>query len=147
MKDQPPDKRHEARQSKSKPIIEHLRQWLDKSLLQVAPKTALGKALSYMNNQWDRLTGYVDDGGYPIDNNRAENAIRPFVIGRKNWLFSQSQSGAKASANIYSLIETAKANDVNLYDYFKAVLTHLPNASSLEDIEQLLPWEFKKGVG
>jgi len=147
MKDQPPDKRYEARQSKSAPIIEHLRQWLDKSLLQVAPKTALGKALTYMNNQWDRLTGYLDDGGYPIDNNRAENSIRPFVIGRKNWLFSQSQSGAKASANIYSLIETAKANDVNLYDYFKTVLTQLPNASTVEDIEQLLPWEFKTAVG
>jgi len=147
MKDQPPDKRYEARQSKSARIIEHLRQWLDKSLLQVAPKTALGKALTYMNNQWERLTGYIDDGGYPIDNNRAENAIRPFVIGRKNWLFSQSQSGAKASANIYSLIETAKACDVNLYDYFKAVLTQLPNASSLEDVEKLLPWEFKKAVG
>ena len=111
------------------------------------PKTAIGKALSYLDNQWDRLVGYLIDGHYPIDNNRAENAVRPFVIGRKNWMFSQSQAGAKASANLYSLIETAKANDVNLYDYFRAVLTQLPNANSVEDVERLLPWEFKKGVG
>jgi len=93
------------------------------------------------------LISYLDEGHYPIDNNRAENAIRPFVIGRKNWLFSQSQAGAKASANLYSLIETAKANGVNLYDYFKIVLTRLPNAQTVDDIEQLLPWEFKKVVG
>lgn len=92
------------------------------------------------------MVGYLDDGKYPIDNNRAENVVCPSVIGRKNWLFSQSQSGAKASENLYSLIETAKANDVNLYDYFKEVLTQLPNANSFEDIEKLLPWEFKKGL-
>lgn len=147
IKDRPPNERYEARQSKSKPIIAQLRQWLDKSLLHVVPKTAIGKALSYLDNQWDRLVGYLDDGHYPIDNNRAENAVRPFVIGRKNWMFSQSQAGAKASANLYSLIETAKANDVNLYDYFRDVLTQLPNANSVEDVERLLPWEFKKGVG
>ena len=134
------------RQNKAKPIIDHLKQWLEKSIHQVAPKTAIGKALSYLHNQWDRLVGYLDDGHYPIDNNRAENAIRPFVIGRKNWLFSHSQAGAKASANLYSLIETAKANGVNLYDYFKAVLAQLPNANTVEAIEQLLPWEFKKRV-
>lgn len=77
---------------------------------------------------------------YPIDNNRAENAIRPFVIGRKNWLFSNSVNGANASANVYNLIETAKANDLNLYDYLKAILTDLPNADTVEGIETLLPW-------
>jgi hypothetical protein len=94
----------------------------------------------------NRLTGYLDEGSYTSDNNRAENVIRPFVIGRQNWLFNQRLPGAKASVNIYSLIETAKFNDVNLYDYFKAVLILLPNASSIEDVEQLLPWKFKRGL-
>lgn len=143
IKGEPPDKRYAIRQAQSKLIINALRQWLDKSLVQVAPKTAMGKALSYLDNQWDRLIGYVDDGRYPIDNNRAENAIRPFVIGRKNWLFSNSQAGAKASANLYSLIETAKANELNLYDYFKKVFTCLPNANTVEEVEALLPWSCK----
>ena len=96
--------------------------------------------MRYINNQWPRLIGYLESGDYPIDNNRAENAIRPFVIGRKNWLFSASQKGAKASANLYSLIETAKANRLEPYAYLKQVFTQLPNAQTIEDVDQLLPW-------
>ncbi len=92
------------------------------------PKTALGKALTYLNNQWERLIGYLDDGRYPIDNNVAERAIRPFAIGRKNGLFSNSQAGAKASANLYSLVETAKANQLNPYEYLTHIFKQLPNA-------------------
>ena len=92
---------------------------MDESLLRVPPKTAIGKALVYLNNQWDRLIGYVEGGRYPIDNNAAERAIRPFAIGRKNWMFSKNQAGAKASANLYSLIETAKAKNLNVYDYLQ----------------------------
>ena len=92
---------------------------------------------------WPKLTLYIKDGHYPIDNNKAENCIRPFVIGRKNWLFSASQSGAKASANIYSLIETAKAHDLNIYKYLCEVYRQIPNAKTVEDIEQLLPWRIK----
>ena len=103
------------------------------------PKTAIGKALVYLNNQWPFLIGYIDDGAYPTDNNAAERAIRPFAIGRKNWMFSKSQAGAKASANIYSLIETAKANNVNIYNYLQYVFAVLPNAQSVEEIEALLP--------
>ena len=99
-----------------------MKKWLDKSLLHVPPKMALGKALVYLHNQWDRLIGYLEDGTYPIDNNLAENAIRPFAVGRKNWLFANSQAGAKASANLYSLIQTAKAYGLNPYDYLKQVL-------------------------
>ncbi|MFT7388681.1 MAG: transposase [Candidatus Endobugula sp.] len=69
--------------------------------------------------KWDRLIGYLDDGIYPIDNNLVENAICPFAIRRENWLFANSQAGAKASTNLYSLVQTAKANDLNLYDYLK----------------------------
>ena len=85
-------------------------------------------------------------GGYPLDNNRAENAIRPFVIGRKNWLFSNSQAGARASANLYSLIETAKANGVEPYAYLKVIFTELPKAQSVEAIDALLPWNRKDNL-
>ncbi len=139
-KDNPPDKRYEVRQNEAKPILEKLKAWMEKSLLTVPPKTAIGKALVYLNNQWPRLIGYVDKGFYPIDNNAAERAIRPFTIGRKNWMFSKSQAGAKASANLYSVIETAKANNVNIYDYLQHVFKELPNAQRVEDIEALLPW-------
>jgi transposase len=143
-KDAPPEKRYLARQQRAKPVIEKIKQWLDKSLPQVPPKTAMGKALGYLQNQWPRLIAYLDKGEYPIDNNRAENAIRPFVIGRKNWLFSASVGGAKASANLYSLIETAKANGLEPYSYLRQVFTQLPSVNSIEDVEALLPWQQMK---
>lgn len=103
--------------------------------------------MQYLNNQWSRLIAYADDGSWPIDNNRAENTIRPFVIGRKNWLFSSSQAGAYASANLYSLIETAKANNLEPYPYLKEIFTLLPQVQSLKDIDALLPWNIKPVVG
>ena len=134
-----PDQRHEHRLSHAKPILDRLRHWLDESLPQVPPGMAAGKALNYLNNEWSKLTGYLEDGRLEIDNNLAENAIRPFVIGRKNWLFSDSVVGVKASANLYSLIETAKANELEPYAYLRYLYTHLPRAASVEDIEALLP--------
>ena len=92
------------------PIVGKLKAWMEKSLLIVPPQSAIGKALMYLHNQWDRLVVYLDDGQYPIDHNTAERTIRPFTIGRKNWMFSKSRAGAKASANLYSLVATAKAN-------------------------------------
>ena len=139
-KDSSVDDRLAARQTQSKPIIDKLKQWLDKALANSPPKTTLGKAMQYLCNQWPRLIAYLDDGRRPIDNNRAENSIRPFVIGRKNWLFSNSQAGAHASANLYSLIETAKANNLNPYEYLKRIFTELPSAQSVDDIDALLPW-------
>ena len=139
--------RYTLRQQQSKPILEKLRQWLDKTRQHTPPKNSLGKAIQYLDNQWSRLICYLDDGTYPIDNNRAENSIRPFVIGRKNWLFSQSQKGATASANLYSLIETAKLNGLEPYAYLKRVLTDLPNAETLEQVDALLPWNCKPVVG
>jgi transposase len=138
-KDSTADQRLEIRQSQAKPIIDKLKKWLDKTRANTPPKNALGKAVQYLANQWSRLIGYLEDGEYPIDNNRAENSIRPFVIGRKNWLFSHSQKGAMASANLYSLIETAKLNGIEPYAYLKRVFTDLPNAETLEDVDALLP--------
>ena len=143
-KDDPPDKRHQTRHEKAKPILDQLHHWMEKSLSQLPPSSKLFEALAYLKNQWPRLIGYLDDGRYPIDNNAAERAIRPFTIGRKNWLFSQSQAGAHASANLYSLIETAKANGVNPQDYLRDVFTRLPNMTTKDDMDVLLPWKLMK---
>ena len=126
------------------PILAEIKIWLDSSLPQVPPTSKTGQALSYLNNQWHKLIRYCDDGRLSIDNNACENAIRPFVIGRRNWLFSDTVKGAKASANLYSLIETAKANSLEPYRYLRHVFNELPKAKSLEDIEKLLPWQVDK---
>ncbi|WP_371365446.1 IS66 family transposase [Pseudomonas sp. QL9] len=132
--------RHAVRQQRSLPILEQLKAWLDKTQPQVTAQNALGKAVNYLASNWSRLVRYVEGGHLPIDNNRAENAIRPFVIGRKNWLFSDTPKGATASARIYSLIETPKANGREPYAWLRHVLERLPAANSIEDYEALLPW-------
>jgi len=134
-----PEARHAHRHRHARPILDELRAWLDDALPQVPPTSATGKALNYLHNEWDKLVRYLDDGRLAIDNNGAENAIRPFVVGRKNWLFSHSVKGVKASANLYSLIETAKANGLEPYAYLRRVFTELPQADSVEAIEALLP--------
>ena len=120
-------------------MLSQLRKWPDKAIANTPPKTAIGKALQYLQNQWPRLTGFVEDGCYPIDNNRAENCIRPFITGRENWMFSASQKGATSSANLYSIVETAKANGLEPYTYQKLLFTQLPLAETIEDIDALLP--------
>ena len=134
------DERYRLRQDNAQPVLDKLQIWQMQTQPIVPPKLALGKALTYLHNQWPRLIRYLKDGRYPIDNNRVENAIRPFAIGRKNWLFSTSVAGAKASANLYSIIETVRASQVEPYAYLKQVFTELPKADSLEEIEKLLPW-------
>ena len=99
--------------------------------------------MNYADKQWPKLTTYTLDGRLRIDNNLTENSIRPFVIGRKNFLFCDSVAGAKSSANLYSLIETAKANKIEPYRYLRKVFIELPKVNSLEDIEALLPFEAK----
>ncbi len=134
-----PAQRLVFRQEHAQPIIDQLQAWLQTSLSQVPPKSAIGKALAYLDNQWGKLTVYLTDGRIPIDNNPAENAIRPFVIGRKAWLFADTVAGAKASANLYSLVETAKACGLNPFRYLQHVFTHLPAAETIEQFEALLP--------
>ncbi len=136
-----PDERYRTRQQQSRPQLEKIRIWLDQSLQTTLPKSALGKALGYLRNHWDALQVYITDGRLNIDNNPVENAIRPFAVGRKNWMFSDTQAGARASALLYSLIETAKANNLEPYAYLKMLLERLPQALSLEDYEALLPWK------
>ena len=139
-KDASDSERFLARQQRSVPALAKLREWLDKTLPTVAPKSALGKALSYMHDYWAKLIRYVERGDLPIDNNRVENAIRPFVIGRKAWLFSDTPAGANASAVIYSLLQTAKANGHEPYAWLRRVMRDLPAAKTVEEIEALLPW-------
>ena len=127
------------RQEKSKPILDEFERWLALRREDVPPKSLLGKAITYASNQWPRLVPYIDHSCVTMDNNMAENTIRPFVIGRKNWLFSGSPKGAAASAAIYSLIETAKANGLEPYWYFRHLLEKLPDAMTEDDYRALLP--------
>ena len=136
---------YHMRQTEAKPILDNFKKWLSKKSLQTPPKGLLGKAVSYALNQWHRLTGYLEDGNLSPDNNMAENSIRPFVVGRKNWLFSGTPEGAEASALLYSLIETAKANRLEPYAYLRYIFEKLPTASSLADYEALLPWNIALG--
>lgn len=129
-----------ARQQLSVPALAQLHAWMEKTLPVVAPKSALGTALSYMRDYWSMLTRYTERGDLPIDNNRCENAIRPFVVGRKAWLFSDTPAGAHASAVIYSLVETVKANGLEPYTWLRRVLRDLPAAKTVEEMEALLPW-------
>lgn len=134
------EQRHQGRQQESLLLLNQLKAWLDKTQPHIASKTALGDAVNYLAKNWNRLVRYIEAGHLPIDNNRAENAIRPFVIGRKNWLFSDTPKGATASAQIYSLVETAKANGQEPYAYLRHILERLPQVNGLESYEALLPW-------
>ena len=135
--------RKRLRREHSAPLIARLEALLLANLHGVLPQSLLGKALHYLHEQWPKLVRFLDDGRYPIDNNACENAIRPFVIGRKNWLFSDTVAGAQASANLYSLIETAKANGIEPYRYLRQLFQALPAAKSVDDYEALLPWRIK----
>ena len=141
-KDSTLEVRYAARQEKSVPVLDELHGWMEKLLPKVPPKSALGAALSYMRDYWGKLVRYPERGDLPIDNNRCENAIRPFVVGRKAWLFSDTPAGANASAIIYSLVETAKANGVEPYTWLRHVLEHLPAARTADEMDKLLPWNF-----
>ena len=142
IKDKSHDEKFTVRQQKAKPIVDELYQWLLKHKDKTPPQMALGKAITYAINQFEKFRRYLDDGRLSIDNNRAERAIKPFVIGRKNWLFSHTSKGAHASAILYSLVETAKANDLVVHDYISTCLQHL--AEQPNNLESLLPWNVKQ---
>jgi transposase len=130
----------QQRQLHSAPLLKQIEALALQHLHGVLPGSLLGKALHYVTAQWPKLVRYIDDGSYPIDNNACENAIRPFVVGRRNWLFADTVAGANASANLYSLLQTCKANGIDGYRYLTALLVELPKAKTVEDYEALLPW-------
>lgn len=146
IKDHPPDERYRVRQAEAIPVLEALKCYADEIRPKVTPQSLLGKALTYMHNLWPGLVRYTEDGRYSIDNNIVENAIRPFCLGRKNWLFADTVAGANSSANLYSLIATAKANGLEPYAYLRHVFTELPKAETVEAIEALLPTRIDPSV-
>ncbi len=134
-----PEDRLLLRQKESKPVVIEIKELLDEIYPHVAPKSYLGKAVGYMQNQWHRLIVFLDNGLINLDNNRIENDLRPFCVGRKNWLFNYHAEGAKASAFFYSLIETAKANNYEPQSYLNYFFKNLPYAKTKKDYKLLLP--------
>lgn len=134
-----------ARQTLSVPVLKDLKDWLEKNVSKVMKGSTTRKAMEYTLNQWESLIGYCEHGYLNISNVLAENAIRPFAVGRKAWLFADTPRGAAASATCYSLIETAKANQLEPYAYIHYVLTHIGAADTLEKWEALLPWKVPLG--
>lgn len=142
FKDLDADERYRGRLEQSKPILDAFETWLKAKKKQVLPKSALGQAIEYSLKQWDKLCAFLLDGRLEISNNRGERAIKPFVIGRKNFLFSNTPKGATASAVIYSIIETAKANGLSPFHYLTHLFEQLPNIDlkDIASLDALLPW-------
>ncbi|MDY7219109.1 IS66 family transposase, partial [Denitrificimonas sp. JX-1] len=143
--DKTDDERLKARQEISVPVLNEFKLWLEKNAAKIMKGGALRTAIDYTLNQWQYLVGYCERGDLKISNALAENAIRPFAIGRKNWLFADTRKGAEASAVCYSLIETAKANSIDPQGYIKHILDHIGEADTLEKLEALLPWNVELG--
>jgi len=139
LRDASAEERYHVRQQQTKPLLEKLRVWLDASLDSVPPQSLTGKALHYLHSQWPKLVRVLDNGRIPLDTNLVENAIRPFVLGRKNWLFADTVAGARASANLYSLIETAKANRIEPGRYLAHLFEVLPTLTTPDQLDELLP--------
>ncbi len=135
------EQKQQQRTQLGAPILDKLHRSLLKKANEVLPKSALGEAVNYTLKCWSGLTQYLSNGHIPIDNNGAENGIRPFVIGRKNWMFCDTVNGAHASARLYSVIETAKANGLEPYQYLRHLFTELPKAKTDAEVEKLLPWQ------
>jgi len=143
LKEASPEERHKVRMEQSRPILDAFLAWLQTQQSRTLPKSVLGEAVKYCLNQWDKLSAYLKDGRLELDNNRGERSIKPFVIGRKNWLFANTPRGAQASAIIYSILETAKENQLHPANYLTYLFEQLPNLLDPKDseaLDKLLPW-------
>ena len=136
------EERYVKRSELSKPVLESFKAWLQYQFPRVLPKSALGSAITYCRNQWKYLEGFLLDGRLELDNNRAERSMKPFVIGRKGWLFCNTPRGARSSAIIYSIVETAKENNLIPYEYIKHLLKKLPNTDIADKtcLDEVMPW-------
>jgi len=143
IKDLSVEARHQIRQEKSNPTLKDFKAWLDRSVQQVPDQFAIGKAIHYCLNHWTELTHYTQHGMLHIDNNLIENNIRPFALGRKNWLFNGSPRGAKAGAILYSLLATCKASQINPEAYLVKMLSNIRACKTKEDFRQLLPYHIQ----
>ena len=140
------EERYNERLTREKPVFEAFWSWAEKVSLTTMPKSKIGKAFEYAFKRREEFGNYFLDGRCAISNNIAENAIRPFTVGRKNWLFSDSPNGSRASANIYSIVETAKANGLDVFKYLELILTVLPNKKFISNPDiynEILPWNDK----
>jgi len=135
------DRRLRLRQRYSAHVLEVIKDLMIKQSPGVLPQSLLGKALTYLREQWPKLVRYIENGDWPISNNACENSIRPFCLGRRGWLFSDTVDGANASANLYSLVETAKANGIDPYRYLTWLFERLPLAKTVDDYDALMPWK------
>lgn len=136
-----PQRRQRLRRRYSKRVLDAIQALMIGQSPGVVPKSLLGKGLTYLRAQWPKLIRYVENGSWPVSNNPCENAIRPFCVGRRGWLFSDTVDGAHASANLYTLVETAKANGIDPYRYLSWLFQRLPLATSVDDYDALLPWK------
>jgi hypothetical protein len=134
---------NKVRQERSVPLMAGFKAWVDELAPGVPPKSALGKALSYTQSQWTKLSRFLECPEVPAHNNRVENDIRPFAVGRRAWLFMDTQLGARASANLYSIVSTCRANGVEPLAYLTYLYERLPMATTAADLEALLPWNAK----
>ena len=141
IKSFPLDEKYRTRQEKTKAILDELKKYIDEIRCKITPTSVAGKAVNYTFNEWKYLTVFLGHPEVDISNEKIENAIRPFAVGRKNWLFSDTVDGAKASAMYYSIIETAKANGFEPFDYLTKMLDKLPLAETIEDFQRLLPFK------
>jgi transposase len=137
IREKPPDERHQIRQKLAVPIWAEMKAWVDQQKPKVPKTSKIGHAFAYFESEYEYLTGYLKDGRLEPDNGFTERAIRKFAIGRNNWMFSDSEDGANASALLYSLVITAKINGINPYQALATLLTEIPNATTLEEFERL----------
>lgn len=140
LADASPEERYAERQKRSVPVLEAYKAWLKEQRPRTLPKSLFGQAIAYSLNQWDKLTAFLADGRLELDNNRSERSMKPFVIGCKNWLFANTSRGAKSSAVIYTVIESAKENGLHPFGYLKYLFEQLPQISGQLDAESLSPF-------
>jgi transposase len=142
LKDAAPEERYTVRLARSKPILQAFRAWLEVQAGAALTKSTLGEAITYCRNQWPKLIRFLEDGRLSLDNNASERTVKTFVIGRKNWLFANTPKGARASAIIYSIVETAKENGLNPLAYLTYLFEQLPNINTSDpaELKKLLPW-------
>jgi hypothetical protein len=137
-----PQERKELRERESLPILNEMEQWMKNQLVEVLPKSAIGKAITYTLGLWPRLIRYIENGDWEIDNNLVENSIRPVALGRKNYMFAGSHEAAQQAAMMYSFLGTCKINNVEPTAWLKEVLKRIPD-HSIQRLEELLPGNLK----
>jgi transposase len=140
IKDLSDEQRIQIRSEEAVPQLASLHEWASKMQHETMPSGKLGEALGYLITQWPKLVRYVEDPRLAIDTNLAENAIRPFALGRRNWLFADTVKGAKASAALYSIVSTTRANGLEPYAYLRRLFAELPKAKTVDDFEGMLPF-------